>query len=77
MSTISELRNFLRRESLLAARRRELSAARAELAKLRTQNERMRAAMRRCLSCEYRLEVIGRSADVDEKPEGDSDIGVG
>ena len=77
MSTISELRNFLRRESLLAARRRELSAARAELAKLRTQNERMRAAMRRCLSCEYRLEVIGRSADSDGKREGDPDIGVG
>ena len=28
--------------------------------KLKEQNERMRQGMRRCTTCEYRLEVVGR-----------------
>lgn len=31
----------------------------AEIDKLRTQNERLRAAMRRCVSCDYRLAATG------------------
>lgn len=48
------------------ARERELEE---QVERLRAQNERLRAAMRRCTSCEYRLEVLARSATaVDEQP---------
>jgi hypothetical protein len=52
-------------ESLSLTRRvitqeRELRTLREEAAKLREQNERMRQGMRRCTTCEYRLEVVGR-----------------
>ena len=42
------------------AERRELAALRAEVERLRAENERIRVAMRRCLTCDYRLEVVGR-----------------
>jgi hypothetical protein len=52
-------------ESLSLTRRvisqeRELRTLREEAAKLREQNERMRQGMRRCTTCEYRLQVVGR-----------------
>lgn len=42
------------------ALRREVRALREQVESLRAQNERMRAGMRRCLTCDYRLEVVGR-----------------
>jgi len=63
VTALAGLRDLFRREQVLAALRRELAATREELAKQRLKNERMREGMRRCLTCEYRLEVIGRSAD--------------
>ena len=36
---------------------RELDALRAEVATLRRRNARLERAMRRCLTCDYRLEV--------------------
>lgn len=39
--------------------RRELARVQEENEKLRLQNERLRAAMRRCLTCEYRLHALG------------------
>ena len=63
MSAMSVLRDSFRRERLLAAQRRELAEMREELAKQRDQNERMRAGMRRCLTCDYRREATGQSAD--------------
>ncbi len=49
-------------DRLLERRResRDLVALQAELEKLRTQNDRMRDAMRRCVTCDYRL---GAAAD--------------
>ena len=38
----------------------EIRDLHGELDKLRTQNERMRKAMRRCVTCEFRIEVEGR-----------------
>ena len=38
----------------------EIRDLNGELEKLRTQNERMRKAMRRCVTCEFRIEVEGR-----------------
>ena len=52
--------NFLQREKKLLAQARELKQLRAELARLRAQNESMRAGMRRCITCEYR---VGRKDD--------------
>lgn len=33
---------------------------RAEIRRLEHQNERLRAAMRHCIDCEYRIEVVAR-----------------
>lgn len=57
---MSKLWEILARENRMREQRREIRALRAELESLRAQNVRMRAAMRRCLTCEYRLEVVGR-----------------
>ena len=48
---------FLQREKQLRAQAAELRELRKERDTLRAQNESMRAGMRRCISCEYRLEV--------------------
>ena len=58
---MARLRSWLDREVRLRAQRRELAALRAELEVLRRQNERMKTAMRRCTTCEFRLEVTGRA----------------
>jgi uncharacterized protein with PIN domain len=58
MPTLMEI---LAREQRLIQQKREIRQLRDEVVKLRTQNERMRQAMRRCTTCEYRLEVVGRS----------------
>ncbi len=72
MSAMSGLRDLFRREWLLAAQRRELAATREELAKQRHVNERMRAGMRRCVSCDYRREATGESANAAPGSESDS-----
>lgn len=36
---------------------REIRELRAEIEKLRSENERIHQAMRRCLSCDYRLKA--------------------
>ena len=51
---------FLRREKQLLAQAAELRRLREENAQLRAQNESMRAGMRRCITCEYRLVAKGR-----------------
>lgn len=44
-------------DRLLERRResRDLAALQAEIERLRTQNDRLRNAMRRCVTCDYRL----------------------
>ncbi len=44
----------------------------AQVAKLELQNARMKTAMRRCLTCDYRLEVLGkkRAERADDSPSG-------
>ena len=58
---MSKLRELLERESLLRSQRREIAALRSEVESLRAQNERMKTAMRRCVTCEYRLEAVGQA----------------
>jgi cell division protein FtsB len=52
---------FLEQEKRLRAQHSELQQLRAEVLALRAQNESMRSGMRRCISCEYRLEVKERN----------------
>jgi hypothetical protein len=55
-----KLLEILAQERRLREQKREIHELREAMEKLRTQNERMREAMRRCLTCDYRLEVDGR-----------------
>jgi cell division protein FtsB len=55
--------NFFAREKQLAEQARELKQLRVEVAQLKAQNESMRQGMRRCVTCEYRLEAKERSRD--------------
>lgn len=41
----------------------ELSTLRAEVERLTRQSESMKQAMRHCISCEYRLEVVAKRGD--------------
>lgn len=54
---LGTLRAFFDRERVLGQRERELALLRAENERLRAQNESMRTAMRRCITCDYRLAV--------------------
>lgn len=47
----------------------EIEQLRIELAKLRTQNDSMREGMRRCVTCDYRIDFKQRQdADNDARP---------
>ena len=55
---MAKLMEMLGNARSLRQREREIRELQGQLDKLRTENERMRQAMRRCLGCEYRLEAI-------------------
>lgn len=55
---LSSLREFLGGARQLSTLRREVRSLREEVTTLRTQNDRMRAGMRRCLTCEYRIQAV-------------------
>jgi len=55
-----KLLEVLAQERRMREQKREIRELREEIETLRTKNERMREAMRRCLTCDYRLEVDGR-----------------
>ena len=59
-----KLPGFLSQPALarrLRQQERELKQLRAEVATLRAQNDSMRSGMRRCITCEYRLEAKARN----------------
>ncbi len=72
MSLLSALRDVSRRGKVLAEQRRELAEMREELAKQCDQNERMRAGMRRCLTCDYRRGTAGQGASKRRIPQSGS-----
>ena len=49
--------SFFQRELKLQEQAKELKALREEVATLRAQNESMRDGIRRCITCEYRLDA--------------------
>lgn len=60
---MSKILELFARERRLITQSRELRELREEVGKLRTQTQRMREGMRRCVTCEYRIEVADRRAD--------------
>ncbi len=58
---ISKRSEFLSRERVIYSQKCEIENLRSEVEQLRLQNEKINRAMRRCLTCEYRLDAI--SAD--------------
>ena len=48
---------------LLAQKDEELRSLRAELLAARAENERLRAGMRQCVTCEYRIEVRSKRSE--------------
>jgi len=57
---VAKLLEILDQAWRVREQKREIRELRGELEKQRTQNERMRKAMRRCVTCEFRIEVEGR-----------------
>ena len=57
MSILSDI--FTPQKRLLQ-QRREISQLKKELATLRAQNDSMREGMRRCVTCEYRIDFKNR-----------------
>lgn len=41
----------------------DAASLRAEVERLRAQNDSLKSAMRHCIDCEYRLDVVGRRAE--------------
>ena len=49
----------------LREQQRELKRLRSEVATLRAQNDSMRQGMRRCITCEYRLDAKATATGAD------------
>ena len=66
MATLLEILSAQKR---LWQQSREIEQLRSELAKLRVQNDSMREGMRRCVTCDYRIDFKQRQdADSDARP---------
>ena len=59
---MSALRSFFAPRMQLLQQQQEIKQLREEISKLQTQNDSMRAGMRRCLSCDYRIDFKKRRA---------------
>ena len=59
-SNMKKLAEVLGHERRLRSQEREIRGLREEVQKLQEQNARMREGMRRCVTCDYRIEVVAR-----------------
>jgi len=57
---MSKLSEFFAAQKRLLRQDREISRLRAEVAQLQSLNSSMREGMRRCVSCEYRIDFKNR-----------------
>jgi len=74
---VLRLRQFLASQKQLWEQQREIEALRKENRTLRSQNESMRSGMRRCVTCDYRLDFKQRQGsapvlDQAREPPGDN-----
>ncbi len=70
------LKDLINLPGTVLRQQRELQQLRKELDQLRAQNESMRAGMRRCVTCEYRLDYRARM-NHDEAPGVNTDSDTG
>ncbi len=68
---MSGLRDWFASQRRLFAQQREIDQLKQELATLRAQNASMREGMRRCVTCDYRLDFKNRQgrAPIEAVPE--------
>jgi hypothetical protein len=57
---MANLLEFFSAQKRLWQQRQEIAQLRDELAKLRAQNDSMREGMRRCVTCDYRIDYKKR-----------------
>jgi cell division protein FtsB len=57
---MSKLMTFFSRQKQAVDQQQEIKKLKAEIEKLRVQNESMRAGMRRCTTCDYRIDYKNR-----------------
>jgi uncharacterized protein with PIN domain len=57
---VSKLLDLFSAQKTLLRQGQELEQLRKEVSTLKTQNESMRAGMRRCVTCEYRIDFKQR-----------------
>lgn len=55
--------DLFKQQATILRQRRELAELRAELDKLQQQNDSMRQGMRRCTTCEYRIDYKMRQGN--------------
>ncbi|MEZ5571503.1 MAG: hypothetical protein R3E64_05710 [Halioglobus sp.] len=67
---MGKLLDVLSAQKRLWQQRQEIEQLRAELTKLRTQNDSMREGMRRCVTCDYRIDFKQRQGS--EVPTAES-----
>lgn len=60
---MANLLEILTAQRRLWQQQREIEELRKELAKLRAQNDGMREGMRRCVTCDYRIDFKRRQDD--------------
>ena len=72
---MSKLAEFLNAKKRLFKQDLEIKRLQAEVAQLKIQNSSMREGMRRCVSCEYRIDFKNRQGQapaantIDNKPD--------
>ncbi len=75
---MSGIRDLLARSSHQRRENRDLGALEAQVERLQLQNERLRSAMRRCLTCDLRLDARAAGTDPDghAQPDGVEPLAV-
>lgn len=61
------LKDFLAPRAELLKQQQRIRELEQELTELRTQNDSMREGMRRCVSCEYRIDYKARQGKTETK----------
>ena len=69
-----QLKEFLSTLWNVIQLRQEIAALRKRNAHLESQNESMRQGMRRCVTCEYRLDVKSRQGNAPVLDKGDTGL---
>jgi len=59
----ARFKQLLERERLVYTQKREIEKLRTEVEALRLQNDKINRAMRRCLTCDYRLDAISETRE--------------